>query len=159
LNFAGPERGLLEISSLIGVDFQKARRLIDYCERVVVASYAHLGDEGPNDFHLLNKDDEDQVWQALGQFSLDSRGVTFNFSPYVVMAYAFGTDSHHSLGNNSGLFGRRWSADRRRLPAADHVLIVGHIPSMKSARESRSYSLLSAGLYLTDIGREGKIFS
>lgn len=91
LNFAGPEHGQLQIRALLGDDFKRARRLIDYCERVVVASLGE--DESPTEFHLLNKDDEDHVWQALGQFNLDSRGVTFNFSPYVVMAYAFGTQT------------------------------------------------------------------
>jgi hypothetical protein len=91
LNFAGPEHGQLQIRALLDGDFKRVRRLIDYCERVVVASF--VGEEGPTDFHMLNKDDEDRVWQALGQFNLDSRGVTFNFSPYVVMAYAFGTQT------------------------------------------------------------------
>lgn len=89
LNFAGPEHGQLQIRALIGDDFKNARRLIEYCERVVDAAFT--GEESPMGFHLLSKDDEEQVWQALEQFNLDSRGVTFNFSPYVVMAYAFGT--------------------------------------------------------------------
>jgi hypothetical protein len=91
LNFIGPESGLLDIRELLGDDFDNARRLIDYCERVVVASFAD--EESPADFHLLDKNDEERVWQALEQFNLDSRGVTFNFSPYVVMAYAFGTQT------------------------------------------------------------------
>jgi hypothetical protein len=55
---------------------------------VVLASFED--DDGPEEFHSLNKNDEEEVWQALSQFNLDSKGVTFNFSPYVVMAYAFG---------------------------------------------------------------------
>lgn len=89
LNFAGTEQGQIQIRALLGEDFSKARRLISYCERVVVASFEE--EEGPTEFHLLDKDDEDQTWEALAQFNLDSRGVTFNFSPYAVMAYAFGT--------------------------------------------------------------------
>lgn len=91
LNFAGPEHGQLQIETLLDNDFSSARRLIDYCERVVGASVAEH--EYPADFHLLDKDDEEEVWQALGQFNLDNRGVTFNFSPYDVMAYAFGSQT------------------------------------------------------------------
>jgi hypothetical protein len=91
LNFAGPEHGKLNIRALIGGDFAKARRLIDYCERVVVASFADK--EGPSEFHLLDKKNEAQIWQALEQFNVDNRGVTFNFSPYVVLAYVYGTQT------------------------------------------------------------------
>lgn len=91
LNFVGPKHGQLQIRALLDDDFKRARRLIDYCERVVIASFDE--EEGPLEFHLLNKDDEDDVWQALEQFNLDNKGVTFNFSPYVVMAYAFGSQT------------------------------------------------------------------
>lgn len=91
LNFIGPDQGQINIRALLGDDFNNARRLISYCERVVVASFAN--EDGPTEFHLLDKDDEDQVWEALAQFSLDNRGVTFTFSPYVVMAYVFGAQT------------------------------------------------------------------
>jgi len=69
LNFAGPEVGQLRIRELLGDDFNKARRLIGYCERVVVASFAD--EEGPTEFHLLDKDDKDQIWHALGSGLID----------------------------------------------------------------------------------------
>lgn len=87
-NFVGPEHGKLDVRTLLGNDFGNARRVIDYCERVVLASFED--DDRPEEFHLLNKNDEEEVWHALSQFNLDSKGITFNFSPYVVMAYVFG---------------------------------------------------------------------
>lgn len=91
LNFLGPGQGALGIRELLDNDNKRARRLIDYCERVVSASFDE--EESPMEFHLLDKNDEEQVWSALEEFNFDSKGMTFNFSPYVVMGYAFGTQT------------------------------------------------------------------
>lgn len=92
LNFLGQQFGQPTIDELLNRDEGNARKILTYCEKVVLAS---LGDEAPDGFFDGVADEVDALWRLLAQFNLDRRGITFNFSPYDVLAYAYG--SHEAL--------------------------------------------------------------
>lgn len=45
--------------------------------------------EGLEDFITLSFEDRKYTWNLASQFNFDERGLTFNFSPYDVLPYAF----------------------------------------------------------------------
>ncbi len=88
-NFFSSSFGSVDIKDVLEHDDDKAKKAIAYCLKVVEA-----GLEEPAEW-LINVDDIAQVWSALEDFNFDNRGLTFNFSPYVVLAYAFGDQEAH----------------------------------------------------------------
>ncbi len=88
-NFFTSAFGQIEIRDLLENDDERARKLLSYCLKVVEA-----GLEEPQDW-LIDTDDIQQVWAALEDFNFDSRGLTFNFSPYVILPYATGDKEAH----------------------------------------------------------------
>ena len=89
LNFFGEDVGSLQIGQLLGDSADNARKLISYCEEVISAQYE---DEllSKDSFFENYKENDEQLWNLLGQFSFDKRGITFNFSPYDVLPFVFG---------------------------------------------------------------------
>ncbi|WP_158008311.1 TIR domain-containing protein [Methyloceanibacter methanicus] len=93
LNFFGEDAGSISIQELLGHSPDNARRVIRYCEKVIIAEFE---DEiGQDSFFGGYADDEDALWKLLSQFGFDTRGLTFNFSPYDVLPYVLG--SHEVL--------------------------------------------------------------
>jgi hypothetical protein len=88
-NFFGESFGFLSIRDLLQNDDEKAQKVMAYCLKVVEAGM----DETAS--WLIDIDDTAQVWGALEDFSFDNRGLTFNFSPYVILAYVFGDHEAH----------------------------------------------------------------
>lgn len=88
LTFLGEQHGLVDVRSLFRNDVEKAKRVLNYCKQVVVA-----GLEGVElaDINTFVGEAEDAVWGALAQYNVDTRGLTFNFAPYVLLAYAYGS--------------------------------------------------------------------
>lgn len=89
LNFFGEDAGLLNIQQLLGYSTESAQKVIAYCEKVILAEFE---DEIEKDaFFEGYKENEDDLWKLLGQFGFDQKGLTFNFSPYDVLPYVFGS--------------------------------------------------------------------
>jgi hypothetical protein len=93
LNFFGRDAGSLEIERLLGHSSDQARKVISYCENVIVAGFE--GEVDKSSFFAGYKEDERQLWALLGQFGFDRNGLIFNFSPYAVLPYAFGAHEVH----------------------------------------------------------------
>ena len=93
LDFFGKGAGSLEIQQLLGYLFENARRVIEYCEKVILAEFEGEIDE--ESFFEGYKETEDELWKLLGQFGFDGRGLTFNFSPFDVLPYVFGLHEVH----------------------------------------------------------------
>lgn len=88
LNFLGPKYGQCSIRDLLGRDDERVFRLVDYCKKVLLAMF---DGEGVDEFIGSAFADRGNAWDLASQFNLDDRGLTINFSPYVVLPYAFGT--------------------------------------------------------------------
>lgn len=88
LNFLGPDYGLCTIMDLLGHDDKKAFRLVEYCKKVLLAMF---DGEGLEEFITLSFEDRKYTWNLASQFNFDERGLTFNFIPYDVLPYAFGS--------------------------------------------------------------------
>lgn len=86
LNFAGLDFGEISIEELLGHDYTNAEKILKYCQKVLSAEFEGELEE---DF-LETYSQGDDLWRLLAQFSFDSRGVVFNFSPYDVLPYVFG---------------------------------------------------------------------
>ncbi|WP_428429459.1 TIR domain-containing protein [Pararhizobium sp.] len=84
-NFFGLDHGKFTIKDALHNDEEKAKKLLSYCMKVVGAG---LGDEDVD--WLVDKDNSEEAWRVLDNFNFDNRGVTFNFSPYDLLAYAYG---------------------------------------------------------------------
>lgn len=89
LNFFGEHAGSIGIQQLLGYSAESAQKVITYCEKVIVAEFE---DEiGKDSFFEGYKDNEDDLWKLLAQFGFDKKGLTFNFSPYDVLPFVFGS--------------------------------------------------------------------
>lgn len=93
LNFLGEEAGSTTIGDMLGHSIENAHKVLAYCEKVILAEFE--GEIDKDTFFDGYKDTEEQVWQLLGQFNFDKQGVTFNFSPYDVLPYVFGSHEVH----------------------------------------------------------------
>ncbi|MDQ6436875.1 TIR domain-containing protein [Mesorhizobium sp. LHD-90] len=89
LNFFGEDAGSLDIQNLLGHSAEFAQRVIAYCEKIILAEFE--GEIGKNSFFEGYKETEDDLWKLLGQFGFDRKGLTFNFSPYDVLPFVFGS--------------------------------------------------------------------
>lgn len=89
LNFLGPNYGLCSINELLGHEKEKASRLLDYCEKVLVAMF----DDGdvPKDYINDTFKNSNYTWRLTSQYNFDKKGLTINFSPYDVLPFAFGS--------------------------------------------------------------------
>jgi len=65
------------------------------CRRASIAASFPIGELGEGSFFEGYKKDEENAWKLLTQFNFDRRGLTFNFSPYDVLPYVYG--SHEVL--------------------------------------------------------------
>ncbi|KAB1086468.1 TIR domain-containing protein [Neorhizobium galegae] len=88
-NFFTSTFGSVEIRDFLENDDAKAKKVLAYCLKVVEA-----GLDEPQQWQI-DVEDMEQVWNALGDFNFDSRGLTFNFSPYVILSYAAGDHEAH----------------------------------------------------------------
>lgn len=89
LNFFGEDTGTLDIDQLLGRSPESAQKIITYCEKVIAAqSELELGGQSIFEYY---KNDEADAWKLLAQFGFDRQGLTFNFSPYDVLPFAFGS--------------------------------------------------------------------
>jgi TIR domain len=89
LNFFGEGVGSLKIRDLLGHSVEKAQKVIAYCEKVIAAGFEE--EIGSDTFFGHYKGSEDELWKLLGQFGFDRKGLTFNFSPYDVLPFVFGS--------------------------------------------------------------------
>lgn len=92
LTFLGEQFGLVDVRDLFGQDPGKAKNAWAYCKKVIAAQF---GDDDAPDFDAYVGDDDESVWYALRQYNVDARGITFNFSPYSILPYAYGTIEVH----------------------------------------------------------------
>jgi hypothetical protein len=88
-NFFGDDAGSLEIRELLGHSTENARKIIGFCEKVILAEFE--GEIERDSFFEGYKENEEDLWRLLGQFGFDRRGLTFNFSPYDVLPFVFGS--------------------------------------------------------------------
>lgn len=88
LNFFGSNHGLCSIKDLLGNDDDKILRIGKYCKKVLLA---YLEDNDMESRLAETFDDVSNAWSVLAQYNFDHRGLTFNFSPYDPLPYAFGT--------------------------------------------------------------------
>jgi hypothetical protein len=89
LNFFGEDAGSLEIERLLGHSLKSAQKIIAYCEKVILAEFE--GEIYKDSFFEGYKENENDLWKLLGQFGFDRKGLTFNFSPYDVLPFVFGS--------------------------------------------------------------------
>lgn len=88
-NFFTSSYGAIEIRDLLENDDEKATKLLSYCLKVIEAGF-----EEPQNW-MIDLNDMEQVWGALKNFNFDNRGLTFNFSPYVILPYVAGDQEAH----------------------------------------------------------------
>ncbi|PBB91715.1 hypothetical protein CK215_15760 [Mesorhizobium sp. WSM3864] len=93
LNFLGEEMGSVTIEQLFGHSAESALKVLTYCEKVIIAEFE--GEIDQDTFFEGYKETEEQVWKLLSQFNFDRQGMTFNFSPYDVLPYVFGSHEVH----------------------------------------------------------------
>lgn len=92
LNFFGESAGSIGIEGLLEHSTEKAQKILDYCEKVILAAFE--GEISESSF-FDNFRDEEQVWKLLSHFNFNQHGMTFNFSPYDVLPYVFGSHEVH----------------------------------------------------------------
>lgn len=88
LNFLSEEFGLVNIHQLLHWEVASARSVLTFCEKVLMATFPDFDRDG--DVFRNYAADDDDVWKLVSQFGVDAKGVTFNFSPYDILPYAFG---------------------------------------------------------------------
>lgn len=93
MNFFGENSGTVTIEQLLGHSVEDAFKVLTYCEKVIIAEFE--GELEKDSFFEGYKEMEGQVWKLLGQFNFDRQGMTFNFSPYDVLPYVFGSHEIH----------------------------------------------------------------
>ncbi len=93
LNFFGERGGSVSIEQLLGYSFEHALKILTYCEKIILAEFE--GEIERDSLFDVYKDTEEHVWKLLGQFNFDRQGMTFNFSPYDVLPYVFGSHEIH----------------------------------------------------------------
>ena len=93
LNFFGVNSGTATIQQLLGHSVEDAHKVLTYCEKVIIAEFE--GELEMDSFFEGYKETEEEVWKLLGQFNFDRQGMTFNFSPYDVLPYVFGSHEIH----------------------------------------------------------------
>jgi len=93
LNFFGEDAGALEFERLIGHSTEMAHKVLDYCEKVIIAGFD--GEIEEESFFEGYREREEDLWKLLGQFNFDNKGLTFNFSPYDVLPFVFGSHEVH----------------------------------------------------------------
>jgi hypothetical protein len=93
LNFFGEDAGSLEIERLFGHSSESAQKVIAYCEKVILAEFG--GEIDKESFFEGYKENANDLWKLLGQFNFDKKGLTFNFSPYDVLPFVFGSHEVH----------------------------------------------------------------
>lgn len=93
LNFFGEDSGTATIEQLLGHSVDNANKIMKYCEKVLLAEFE--GEIEESLFFDGYKETEEQIWKLLGQFNFDRQGITFNFSPYDVLPYVFGSHEIH----------------------------------------------------------------
>ena len=91
LNFGGPHYGPLKINNIVKADPENANRILEYCKTVIRAGYPSEETIEFFEFEISESD----MWELLSHFNLEKRGLTFNFSPYAISAYVYG--SHEVL--------------------------------------------------------------
>lgn len=93
LNFLGDDAGSVTIEQLLGHSGEYAQKVLAYCEKVILAEFEE--EITKDTFFEGYKETEEQVWRLLAQFNFDRQGMTFNFSPYDVLPYVFGSHEVH----------------------------------------------------------------
>ncbi len=93
LNFLGEEKGSTSIEQMLGHSSESAQKLLTYCETVILAEFE--GEIDKDTFFDGYRETDEQVWKLLGQFNFDPQGMTFNFSPYDVLPFLFGSHEVH----------------------------------------------------------------
>ncbi len=93
MNFLGEDSGTATIEQLLGHSVEDAHRVLTYCEKVIIAEFE--GELEKDSFFEGYKETDELVWKLLGQFNFDRQGMTFNFSPYDVLPYVFGSHEIH----------------------------------------------------------------
>lgn len=103
-NFFSSTFGFVDVRDFLQHDDEKAKKVLAYCLKVVEAGL----DEPPQEW-MINAEDVEQVWRALEDFNFDNRGLTFNFSPYVILPYVYGDhEAHMPWSVASGYIGEKY---------------------------------------------------
>lgn len=91
INFGGEWHGRIALPSLL--EFSKKDETIKhvrrFCELDIQRQFLATGEEIEISFANTVPDETD--WEPFEDFSFNERGITFNFSPYDVLAYSFGS--------------------------------------------------------------------
>lgn len=93
MNFLGEEAGSLSIGDLLAHSTENAHKILSFCEKVILAEFE--GEIEKDTLFEGYKETEEDLWKLLGQFNFDRQGMTFNFSPYDVLPYVFGSHEVH----------------------------------------------------------------
>ena len=89
MNFLGEQFGSPAIDTLLEFSVENARRVLTYCQKVIIAESEGEIEEGS--FFEMYADTDEAVWKLLAQYTIDRQGITFNFSPYDVLPFVFGS--------------------------------------------------------------------
>ena len=87
MNFGGSTLGKFDIRKLFNGNSEAIRFLMRYCKLDLQRQLVVYDDEVE---FLSYPETEEAAWDAFSQFSFDAVGLTINFSPYDVLAYAYG---------------------------------------------------------------------
>ncbi|MGN6535122.1 MAG: TIR domain-containing protein [Mesorhizobium sp.] len=93
MNFLGPKLGKVPVGYLFSYDYDVAKRIMDHCEKVIIATFD--GEIEKSDLYFGNGRDDAQLWELIDKYNIDGSGITINFSPYEILPFAFG--SHEVL--------------------------------------------------------------
>jgi hypothetical protein len=91
-NFCGEDGGSFSLSELFAHNSDVLKHLIKYVETDVNRQFlaSNKEDLNLNIREWINKDDDGSLWEVLKNFNFDRAGIQFNFSPYAILAYAYG---------------------------------------------------------------------
>ena len=92
INLAGPRFGKFKLKDLLDQNDKYIRIIQRYCKLDLQRQHSNLDSE--EDFLSFPKTDEES-WDQFSEFNFDSEGITINFSPYAVLAYAYGPQTVH----------------------------------------------------------------
>ena len=88
LNFGGELIGEFNVRRLLGCCKDGILNIFDYCKNVIIAGLEE--NDTSEHLFLVNNYDNESILDLLSEFNFDRRGVTFNFSPYSLLPYAYG---------------------------------------------------------------------
>jgi TIR domain-containing protein/uncharacterized protein DUF3298 len=94
LNFGGEDIGQFRIADVFDHDSKVLKFLLKYSELALKQELLGAGENDNSDVltgfdHYVT--DQNEGWNLLSQFNFDTDGILFNFSPYSVLPYAFGS--------------------------------------------------------------------